>query len=261
MSKETSVFDYQARVGLTKHLGNVESTDELLALCRIDGSKTVLDVGCGVGATACYIAKRYGCHIVGVDISEGMIEWAIERARKEGLEALTEFRVADAQDLPFEDDTFDIVMTESVTVLPPDKQRAVSEYARVTRPAGYVGLNETTWLKTPVPPELADYIKQDMRMNAEVQTKDGWVDLLQGAGLEIVSAEANAIDMGGEVKGMIKRYGCRGMILVWSRILILYLRDPGYRAFVKETVSQSGPAPKDLVEYVGYGIYVGQKRS
>jgi arsenite methyltransferase len=260
MNEDKIVFDFQAEVGLTKHLGGAGSTDALLALCGIDGSKTVLDVGCGVGTTACYIAKRYGCHVVGVDISEGMVARSIERARAEGLEGVTEFRVADAQDLPFEDDRFDIVMTESVTVFPADKGRAVSEYARVTVPGGYVGLNETTWLKMPVPPELAAYIKQDLSMNAEVQTKEGWVDLLQGAGLEVVSATAYTLDMSGEVKGLIKRYGCRGMLKVWSRMLRLYLRDPDYRAFVKETVGGSGPVPKDWVEYVGYGIYVGQKR-
>jgi arsenite methyltransferase len=261
MDEEKTVFDIQAEVGLTKHLGGAGSTDELLALCSIDGSKTVLDVGCGVGVTPCYIAKRYGCRVVGVDVLEGMVDQAIERARREGLEDVTEFRVADAQDLPFEDETFDIVMTESATVFPADKQQAMSEYARVTKPAGYVGLNETTWLKTPVPPELAVYIKRDLSMNAEVQTKDGWVDLLLGAGLEIVSAKACTVDMGSEAKGLITRYGCREILKVWYRMLRLYLRDPDYRVFVKEATGQSGPAPRDFAEYAGYGIYVGQKRS
>ena len=157
--------------------------------------------------------------------------------------------------------TPDSPTTESVTVFPADKPGAMGEYVRVTKPGGYVGLNETTWLKTPVPPELVAYIKQDLSMSAEAQTRDGWVGLLQGAGLEIVSAKAKTIDIGREAKGTIGRYGCREMLKVMSRMLRLYLRSPDYRAFVKETMGQSGPAPKDLIEYVPYGIYVGQKRS
>jgi arsenite methyltransferase len=61
-------------------------------------------VGCGAGVTACYLAKRYGCRLVGVDISARIIERSRERAKKERVADRVEFRVADAQDLPFEDD-------------------------------------------------------------------------------------------------------------------------------------------------------------
>ena len=64
--------------------------------------------------------------------------------------------MADAQDLPFEDDLFDAVTTESVTAFPADKQKAVGEYTRVTKPGGYVGLNESTWPKVPPAPEMVD---------------------------------------------------------------------------------------------------------
>lgn len=258
MAKVTTVFDFQADVGLTKHLGSIESTEQLLALCGIDGDKAILDVGCGVGATPCYIAAKYGCRVVGVDISAGMVARSIERAEQQGLEALTEFRVADAQDLPFEDGRFDIVITESVTVFPEDKQKAVSEYVRVTKPGGYVGLNETTWLKAPVPPELVAVVKQDLSMNAEVQTRDGWVDLLENAGLTGVSAKTYPLKASSEFTGVINRYGCRGMLKVWARALRLYFGDPAYRAFLKGT-AKSGAVPKEFYEYAGYGIYVGQK--
>ena len=87
-----------------------------------------------------------------MDIRPAMVERSRERARREGLEGRVSFVVADAQALPFEDGPFDAVITESVTAFPADKQKAVREYARVARPGGYVGLNESTWLRPSPPP-------------------------------------------------------------------------------------------------------------
>jgi hypothetical protein len=49
------------------------------------------------------------------------------------------------------------------------------------------------------------------------------------------------------------------MIRIFGRILALYLRNPAYRAFIKEMSDKSQPAPKYLSEYLGYGLYVGRK--
>jgi len=139
MEEKSAFFDFAAYVGLTKHLGGVAATDDLLELCHVGEDAYVLDVGCGAGVTPCYIARVYGCRVVGVDINEEMIERSRERAGRENLTDLVTFRVADAQDLPFDDGLFDAVITESVTAFPEDKQKAVLEYARVTKPGGYVG--------------------------------------------------------------------------------------------------------------------------
>lgn len=183
MENKKTIFDFQAEVGLTKQIGGLKATEELIELCHIDQGKYVLDVGCGVGITPCYLAKRHGCRVVGVDISERMIKRSKERAKREGVEDRVKFRLADAQDLPFEDDLFDAVYTESVTTFPKDKQRAVKEYMRVTKPGGYVGLNETTWMKTPPPSELVEYVSRDLSTHAVILTPDGWTELLEGSGL------------------------------------------------------------------------------
>ena len=255
MENQTTVFDIQAETGLTKHLGGFKATRELIELCHIDRGKYVLDVGCGVGVTPCYLAKRYGCRVVGIDISERMIERSNERARREGVEDSVEFRAADVQDLPFEDDLFDAVIGESITAFPEDKQRAVNEYVRVTKPGGYVGLNESTWMKTPVPAELVEWVSQDLSANAEALTSDGWVGLLEGAGLSDIVARTYTISVRSEFSGIIKRYGLGSMLRAWCRALSLYRRDPAYRNIIKE----AGATPKNVFEYLGYGIYVGRK--
>ena len=72
----STYLDFQAEVGITKHVGGFAATDELLSLCHIADAKEVLNVGCGIGVGSAYIARKFGCRVVGVDISEKMIEWS-----------------------------------------------------------------------------------------------------------------------------------------------------------------------------------------
>jgi SAM-dependent methyltransferase len=89
-------FEFLARLGLTKHLGSMEATRELVGLCHIGPGQLVLDIGCGVGATPVFLAKELGCQVVGVDLLESMIEQSQERARMEGVGGQIALAVADA---------------------------------------------------------------------------------------------------------------------------------------------------------------------
>jgi len=258
MKNQQTFFDFAAEAGLTKHFGGHEATEELAGLCHIGEAAYVLDVGCGVGETPCFLAKRYNCHVMGVDILPRMVERSKERARKEGVVNRVKFQVADAQDLPFEADSFDAVMTESVTSFPEDKQLAVNEYVRVTRSGGYVGLAESTWLKTPPPPELVAWVSQDIGTTVQPQTADEWTCLLENAGLQDITVRMHSVKPKKEVDLLLQRYGYGGMIGSGIRALLMYLQNPAYRRFVK-SVRETGVLPDNLVEYFGYGLYVGRK--
>ena len=130
-------------MGITKHYGGYKASDTLYALCHLDSAKEVLEVGCGIGVGPVYIAKRYGCQVVAVDISEKMLNWARKRARREGVSELITFRQADILELPFEDGRFDAVIVESVLAFVENKKKAVQEVMRVTKPGGYMGINES----------------------------------------------------------------------------------------------------------------------
>lgn len=257
MSQEESFFDFAAEVGFTKHLGGVAATDELARLCRIGPDSRVLDVGCGAGVTACYLAREYGCRVTGVDILAGMVDRSSERATKEKLVDRVIFKVADAQELPFDDETFDAVISESVTSFPADKLKAVREYARVTKPGGYVGMNESTWLKEPTQ-EMVTWVSQDIAGSAMPLSPDAWRELLEDAGLKEIEVKTVAIEAAGEARSMMQRYGRRGMLGIWGRMFGLYLRNPAYRRFMKN-VRQQGLVPKGLDKRLGYGLYVGRK--
>ena len=258
MENQSSFFDFAAAVGLTKHLGGIKATEQLLQLCSIDQNKYVLDVGCGVGVTPCYIADKYHCRVLGIDILDNMIERSKERVKKEGLEEKVSFKVADAQDLPFEDDLFDIVITESVTAFADDKQKAVNEFVRVTKPGGFVGLNESTWLKFPPPSELLDWISQGGSDTGEPLASSQWANLLERAQLKNIIVRTDQINIKEESKAIVKRYHFGGMLAILGRMFSLYLKNPAYRKFVRDT-QKEGITPKDLDQYFGYGLFVGQK--
>lgn len=250
---EISYFELQAYIGTTKHLGGFDTTQELIAKCQIDGHTYVLEVGCGVGATTCYLAKQYGCRVMGVDLREAMIANANERAGREGIEGLVEFRVADAQSLPFDEAMFDVVFCESVATFIEDKQLVASEFARVVKPGGRVGLNEEVWLKPP-PDGIAAKVRSLWGIEPDIPTVADWLAWLQRAGLKGVEHTVYAFDARREAT-QVKRYRFRDFWLMFSRTLGLYLRSASFREYMKGRQR----APKDLFEYFGYVLLVGTR--
>jgi ubiquinone/menaquinone biosynthesis C-methylase UbiE len=104
----------------------------------------VLDVGSGPGFLATEIAEAVGNSgsVCGVDISEPLLKIARSRAQEEYE---IEFRYGDATKLPYQDDEFDAVVSTQVLEYVPDVDAALSEFHRVARPGGRVGLLDTDW--------------------------------------------------------------------------------------------------------------------
>ncbi|MGD1993924.1 MAG: methyltransferase domain-containing protein [Anaerolineae bacterium] len=246
-------FEFVADLGMTKHYGSMEATRELVELCRIGNGQVVLDVGCGVGATPCYLAKAVGCRVVGVDLLVKMIEQSRKRARKEGVENRVEFGVADARRLPFEDNLFDAVIGESVNIFFEDKGQPMREYVRVTRPGGYVGMTEMTWLKPP-PPELEDTFKN--LVYAQTLEAHGWKALMKESGLLDVAGSAHRMDISSESRGRLERYGRWGIVRIMLKMLVMVIGDPRSRRFMGGGI---GALSKDLLDSMGYGVYAGRK--
>lgn len=250
---EISYFELQAYVGTTKHMGGFETTKALIELCHIGKDTYLLEIGCGVGATACYLAKKYGCRAVGVDLRESMIARSNERAQKEGVADHVEFRVADAQSLPFEDARFDVVIGESVLTFIKDKQRVVSECARVTKPSGYVGLNEELWIETPPAPMVED-VRRIWDIKPDIPTLEGWMGLLKGAGLRDIVVRTYKFSARRE-STQIQRYRFQDMWRMFYRTLFLYIKSSAFRRYMKDRKY----LPKNLFEYLGYALFVGRK--
>jgi len=115
--------------------------EDLAEACDLRWDERVLDVAAGNG-NATLAAARRGCEVTSTDYVPTLLEQASERARAEGLNVV--FQVADAEALPYEDGSFDAVLSTFGVMFAPDHQRAASEMARVCRPGARIGLANWT---------------------------------------------------------------------------------------------------------------------
>jgi ubiquinone/menaquinone biosynthesis C-methylase UbiE len=101
----------------------------------------VLDVACGTGHVALEAARTF-CQVTGIDYVPDLVQVARRRAAAEDLEV--DFRVADAEDLPFADDSFDDVLSAIGVMFTADHDRAAAELVRVCRRGGRIGMANWT---------------------------------------------------------------------------------------------------------------------
>ena len=118
------------------HTRGRESTLEVAGLANLKASDLVLDVGCGLGGTARYLAERYKCNVAGIDLTEEYISVGKKLTELIGLSDRVELSHGSALELPYEDESFDIVWTEHVQMHIADKNRFYAEIARVLKPGG-----------------------------------------------------------------------------------------------------------------------------
>jgi len=111
------------------------------AMAQLEGmdlqGKNVLDVGCGTGVISLLALNKGASKVICGDISEYMLKLGREKAARQGYSSdRIEFRNLDAESLPFQDASFDVVITGMALGLLPDQAKAVKEMARVLRPGG-----------------------------------------------------------------------------------------------------------------------------
>ncbi len=115
--------------------------ESLCEALEVTAGSQVLDVAAGNGNVTLAAARR-GCHVTATDYVEALLAGAQRRADADGLEITTQ--VADAENLPFEDETYDTVVSTFGVMFVPNPERAAAEMVRVTKPGGKIGLANWT---------------------------------------------------------------------------------------------------------------------
>ena len=179
--EEMNYFELIAWLGIgSSHPGGFPATKQNLEAIQVKPEENVLDAGCGSGLTACHLAKTVGCKIMGIDINPQMIEKARLRAEKEGVSHLVEFSVSNVYDLPFNDNHFDLVIAESITVFL-DKVRVYREFYRVLKSEGRVADLEMALLKE-LPINLRYQMEECFGSGTNPLTYEEWLNALVQAG-------------------------------------------------------------------------------
>jgi SAM-dependent methyltransferase len=247
------IFDFMAtHVGLTViHPGGFQATQKLAESCHLGERMRVVDIACGKGTSAVYLAERYGCEVVGIDISQDLVTQATALAKRKGLGDKVDFRVGDALQLPFPDNEFDAAISQAMLVLVADKRTAIQEALRVTKPGGYLGWLELSWKKEPTADFLAAV--SDVlcaRCMRNVHTFQGWTDLLTDTGIK--QLEMQSFDLGNT--GMAGMLADEGLINT-SKVMFKYVTNTR----IRKRMSTMNRFFRDHADYFGYGIYAGRK--
>jgi ubiquinone/menaquinone biosynthesis C-methylase UbiE len=118
------------------HIGGHEATADVADHLNLDAGGVLLDIGSGIGGAARFFARRYGCRVVGIDLTPEYVEVATSLTQLVGLSDQVEFQVVNALDLPFGDESFDRATLLHVGMNIPDKQRLCAGVHRVLKPEG-----------------------------------------------------------------------------------------------------------------------------
>jgi SAM-dependent methyltransferase len=115
------------------HIGGRPATAELTAQLRLEPGAVVLDVGCGIGGTARFLTRTYGCRVVGIDLTPEHIRLAESLSTRLGLGEQLEFHVGSASAMPFRPSQFDAAVMLHVGMNIEDKSAMFGEVHRVLR--------------------------------------------------------------------------------------------------------------------------------
>jgi tocopherol O-methyltransferase len=158
---------YYGRAGtykIDRRQAQIDIIEELLAWAKVKSAEKIIDVGCGIGGSTLYLAQKFNADATGITLSPAQAARATQRAQEVKLEEKVQFKVADALNIPFEDNNFDLVWSLESGEHMPDKTKFLQECYRVLKPGGTLIL--ATWCHRPTN-SLAGELTADEKRHLE----------------------------------------------------------------------------------------------
>lgn len=186
--QNSKYLDFLSKFGIGgAHPGGLNLTKKIFKLEDINNTSKILDVGCGTGQTAAYLAYKYGAKVTGIDVSPTMVAKAKKRIKKNRLPV--KIIQGSIEEIPLPDNHFDFIISESVLSFV-NKPRALNEIFRLLKSGGrFVAIEQTILQRLSENEE--NEIKQFYGFESLNMKKD-WVALLNQAGFEHIRIQKNS---------------------------------------------------------------------
>ena len=177
-----------------------------IALANLKKGEIVLDLGSGGGIDVFFASKKVGPKgkIIGVDMTEKMIKKSRETAKKYGYKNV-EFRLGEIENLPIEDNSVDVIISNCVINLSPDKEKVFREAYRVLKLGGRIMISDLV-TEGNLPNEIKKNFDAWAGCIAGALEKNDYLDKIRKAGfknVKIVSESSYDIDVSKKLKGKI----------------------------------------------------------
>ncbi|GAA4080797.1 class I SAM-dependent methyltransferase [Amphibacillus indicireducens] len=211
---------FLARLGKTRlRPGGVEATDWLFNHVPFNKNQQILEVACNQCTNAIELVKKTGCSITAVDLDKQVVEIARKRVEAGNLTDQITVERASALNLPYPDQSFDIVINEAMLTMLGDKQKvkAISEYYRVLKPGGVL-LTHDVKLADGNMVEVVKDLQKAIHVQATPHDEAGWREIFKTAGFENLKIATGPMSLMNPL-GMIRDEGLGRTIKIFCRAM------------------------------------------
>jgi len=171
-------------LGQSFHPGGTKLTRQLASAALVAPDSAVLDVACGIGNSARFIAAEFGAMVTGCDYSNINLERAVAASRTARLGSRTQFVHGGAEQLPFAPESFDVALCECSLCLFENMDVALRQIRGVLKPGGRIGISDF-FLNAPVPDSLDGLLGRVLCV-AGAPSLEGYRQAVEKAGFEYV---------------------------------------------------------------------------
>ena len=188
--------------------GGVETTAEFAKLLQLQPDQNVLDVGCGVGGGAVYLARTYGCYVYGIDLSVNMVLTALEQAAAHGNGDKISFEVSDATKRDLPEESYDAVFSRDALLYVSDKPALFERLYKVLKPGGRMVI--TDYCRGPHQASEA-FEKYVADRGYTLHTIEEYGKMLRDAGFENVREEDRTLQLAACLREELAKVGDNGV--------------------------------------------------
>lgn len=219
--KKEAGHKFLARLGKTRlRPGGKKATEWLFKQAEFTPQSRVLEIACNMATTSIDIAKRFNCHIIGIDMDKSALSKAKQNVIKNNVSQLVDIQQADASKLPFADNSFDVVINEAMLTMYADKAKArlLNEYFRVLKPGGRLLTHDIMLVDPENSQNVMAQIHNAINVNAQPMSHDEWINLFSTIGFINIKSEHAAMTLMSP-RGMITDEGFFGAIKIVGNAL------------------------------------------